>query len=305
MKIINMDKIYETKTKILDANFIKRYYQDLLEKFRKINLGYEDKFVYIIYFTTSRNNYFSRNQQRIFNNIQTKNGLITSKLIEINPNITKVKDFIKLIRKISKDINTIGINIELPLPEDYKDYQTDIFLNIDRYKDIDCLNPINYYEFLTKDGNSLDDIIIPSVANAVKIMLDYYQIDYIQKDIVILGSSLYTGFAIASLFLKYKSSVYLLNKYTKDIKDKSQIGEILISATGVINLVNKDYIKEGACVIDVGFEIKNNQIYGDVDLQDLMNKAQAVSVVPNGIGRICNYSALLNLYKNLKRLNIF
>lgn len=291
------------ETKILNADFIKDYKQELLKKFEKVNFNYEDKYVYIIYFTTSKNNYFSRNQQRIFNNIKTKNSLINSKLIEINPNIIKVKYFIELISKISNEKDTIGINIELPLPSSYKEYQVEIFSKINRYQDIDCLNPINYYEFLSKDSNNLDEVIIPSVANAVKIMLDYYNIDYIKKDIVILGNSLYTGFSIASMFLKFGSSIYLFNKYTKDIKNKSQIGDILISSTGVINLVNKDYIKNGAYVIDVGFEVHNNKIYGDVNLNDLINKAQAVSIVPNGIGRICNYAALLNLYKNLVRAN--
>jgi methylenetetrahydrofolate dehydrogenase (NADP+)/methenyltetrahydrofolate cyclohydrolase len=292
------------ETKILNADFIKGYKQELLKKFEKVNFDYENKYVYIIYFTTSKNNYFSKNQQRIFNNIKTKNSLINSKLIEINPNIIKVKDFIELISKISKEKDTIGINIELPLPSSYKEYQVEIFLKINRYQDIDCLNPINYYEFLSKDSNNLDEVIIPSVANAVKIMLDYYNIDYIKKDIVILGNSLYTGFSIGAMFLKFGSSIYLFNKYTKDIKNKSQIGDILISSTGVINLVNKDYIKNGAYVIDVGFEVHDNKIYGDVNLNDLINKAQAVSIVPNGIGRICNYVALLNLYKNLVRANV-
>jgi methylenetetrahydrofolate dehydrogenase (NADP+)/methenyltetrahydrofolate cyclohydrolase len=292
------------ETKILNADFIKNYKQELLKKFEKVNFNYEDKYVYIIYFTTSKNNYFSKNQQRIFHNIKTKNSLINSKLIEINPNIIKVKDFIELISKISNEKDTIGINIELPLPPSYKEYQVEIFLKINRYQDIDCLNPINYYEFLSKDSNNLDEVIIPSVANAVKIMLDYYNIDYIKKDIIILGNSLYTGFSIGAMFLKFGSSIYLFNKYTKDIKNKSQIGDILISSTGVINLVNKDYIKNGAYVIDVGFEVYDNKIYGDVNLNDLINKAQGVSIVPNGIGRICNYAALLNLYKNLLRANV-
>lgn len=301
-----MNELMENKieTKILNANFIKDYKQELLKKFEKVNFNYEDKYVYIVYFTTSKNNYFSKNQQRIFNNIKTKNSLISSKLIEINPDIIKVKNFIELINKISNEKDTIGINIELPLPLSYKEYQVEIFLKINRYQDIDCLNPVNYYEFLSKDSNNLDEVIVPSVANAVKIMLDYYNIDYIKKDIVILGNSLYTGFSIGAMFLKFGSSIYLFNKYTKNIKAKSQIGDILISATGAINLVNKDYIKNGAYVIDVGFEVYDNKIYGDVNLNDLINKAQAVSIVPNGIGRICNYAALLNLYKNLVRANI-
>jgi len=301
-----MNELMENKieTKILNANFIKDYKQELLKKFEKVNFNYEDKYVYIVYFTTSKNNYFSKNQQRIFNNIKTKNSLISSKLIEINPDIIKVKNFIELINKISNEKDTIGINIELPLPLSYKEYQVEIFLKINRYQDIDCLNPVNYYEFLSKDSNNLDEVIVPSVANAVKIMLDYYNIDYIKKDIVILGNSLYTGFSIGAMFLKFGSSIYLFNKYTKNIKAKSQIGDILISSTGAINLVNKDYIKNGAYVIDVGFEVYDNEIYGDVNLNDLINKAQAVSIVPNGIGRICNYAALLNLYKNLVRANI-
>ncbi len=301
-----MNELIKNKieTKILDANFIKDYKNELLKKFEKINFNYENKYVYIIYFTTSKNNFFAKNQSKIFNNIKTRNSFINSKLIEINPNIIKLQEFMELLHRISNNDDTIGINIELPLPSNYKNYQTEIFLKINRYKDLDCLNPINYYEFLEKDKYKLDDIIIPSVANSVKIMLDYYNIDYSKKDIVILGNSLYTGFSIGALFLKFDSTVYLFNKHTKDIKNKSIIGDILISATGVINLVDKNYIKEKAYVIDVGFEVYNNKIYGDVNLEDLINKAQAVSIVPNGIGRICNFSTLLNLYKNLLRTNI-
>ncbi|MGB9638382.1 MAG: hypothetical protein ACP5O4_05940 [bacterium] len=294
----------EIETKILDANFIKEYKKDLLEKFEKINFNYNDQYVYIIYFSTSRNNYFVRNQQKIFNNIKTKNSVITSKLIEINPEIVKINEFLKLIKDINNKEDVIGVNIELPLPLNYKKYQTEIFSKLNLYKDVDCLNPINYYEFLSTDKDNLDNVIIPSVANAVKIMLDYYNIDYNKKDIAILGNSLYTGFSIASLFLKFDSTVFLFNKHSKDIKEKTKISDILISATGVVNLVDKTYIKDRAYVIDVGFEVYNNKIYGDVNLDSLINKAQAVSIVPNGIGKICNYCTLLNLYKNLIRKNI-
>ncbi|MGC8734427.1 MAG: hypothetical protein ACP5RD_05245 [bacterium] len=294
----------EIETKILDANFIKEYKKDLLEKFEKINFNYNDQYVYIIYFSTSRNNYFVRNQQKIFNNIKTKNSVITSKLIEINPEIVKINEFLKLIKDINNREDVIGVNIELPLPLNYKKYQTEIFSKLNLYKDVDCLNPINYYEFLSTDKDNLDNVIVPSVANAVKIMLDYYNIDYNKKDIAILGNSLYTGFSIASLFLKFDSTVFLFNKHSKDIKEKTKISDILISATGVVNLVDKTYIKDRAYVIDVGFEVYNNKIYGDVNLDSLINKAQAVSIVPNGIGKICNYCTLLNLYKNLIRKNI-
>ncbi|MCX7758139.1 MAG: bifunctional 5,10-methylenetetrahydrofolate dehydrogenase/5,10-methenyltetrahydrofolate cyclohydrolase [bacterium] len=273
----------KTETILLKGNF----YKEILDEYKQkiiSKLGDLSKYrIAIFYFKTKNNNYFSINQKKIFESIGLKVESIFTKT---------QKEFIGLIKQYSSDEKTVGINVELPLP---KNFDISCLYEIPVDKDLDCLNPVNYFNFMTI-GN-IENTITPSVANAVILMMRHYNIEFEKKDIVILGRSLYTGLAIAHILIKFNSTVQILNEYSKDLKHKCKNADIIISATGKVNLINREFVNENSVVIDVGFEVVNGKIKGDVDIDNVKGIAKAVSIVPGGIGLLCNLSTIINLYK--------
>ncbi|MCS7164833.1 MAG: bifunctional 5,10-methylenetetrahydrofolate dehydrogenase/5,10-methenyltetrahydrofolate cyclohydrolase [Candidatus Calescibacterium sp.] len=277
----------KTDTLILTGNFYSQLLSEYKQKITSILNKPEKYTIAIFYFKTKNNNYFSINQEKIFKQI----GLNVKTIFT-----EKESEFIELLTKYSEDKNVIGINVELPLP---KGFNLSNLSKISCDKDLDCLNPLNYYNFLI--NSNIDSIIIPSVANAVLLMLNHYKIQFEKKDIVILGKSTYTGLAIAHLLLKFNSTVQILNEHSKDIKQKCKNADIIISATGSVNLINKEFVNPNSIVIDVGFEVVNGKIKGDVDIESIKGIVKAVSIVPGGIGKLCNLSTVINLYKLINK----
>lgn len=276
------------QTVILKGDFYKYLLEDYRSKIRK-KIKTENYKIVIFYFGTKNNNYFSVNQKKIFEKVGFNVDLI---------HILYEDEFINLLKEVSNDERVLGINMELPLPFNFS---RKILELINPKKDLDCLNPINYYDFLISRKEDLENVAIPSVANAVYLMLSHYGIDFQKKDVVILGNSLYTGLAIAHLLIKFDSTVQIINQHTYNIPEKCRKADIIISVTGKVNLVDSSFVKEGAVVIDVGFEVVNGKIMGDVDKESLMGIAKAVSAVPGGVGLLCNLSTVINLYKLLNQ----
>lgn len=278
----------KTQTILLDGKFYKQEFKQYQQKINSI-INTQKYQICIFYSKSRSNNYFSINQERIFKNL----GLNVEKIL-----INDEKEFLLNLRQKSQDPKVIGINVELPLP---KNFNPDLLQEINPNKDLDCLNPINYYKFISSKKEDLNYITIPSVAYAVYLILTHYSIEFEKKDIVILGKSLYTGLAIFHLLLKFNSTIQILNEYSSNPQVKCKNADIIISATGKIGIINKEYITEKSVIIDVGFEVQNGIIKGDVDLESVNGIAKAVSIVPGGIGLLCNFSTIINFYKLITR----
>jgi methylenetetrahydrofolate dehydrogenase (NADP+)/methenyltetrahydrofolate cyclohydrolase len=75
------------------------------------------------------------------------------------------------------------------------------------------------------------------------------------------------------------------HKETKDIKQKTKSADIIVAAAGVANLVNSEWVKEGAVIIDVGINrLEDGSMTGDVDFDDVKDVVSAISPVPGGVG---------------------
>lgn len=287
-----MNKIQNTnKTILLNGYFYKEIIQIYKQKIQNFIKNPEHYKIVIFHFNTKNNNYFAVNQKKVFTLIGLETHLI-------NP--SSEEEFQNLLLKFSQDEKVLGINMELPLPWGYNPKTLN---KLSVTKDLDCLNPINYYNFLQSSKDKLNEVIIPSVAQAVLLMLQHYMIPFEKEDIVILGRNIYSGLAIAHLLLKFNSTVQILNEDTKNPQEKCKEADIIISCTGKVNLIDNTYVTEKSVVIDVGFEVVNQKIKGDVDIEKVKGIAKAVSIVPGGIGLLCNASTIINLYKLLKNKN--
>lgn len=184
------------------------------------------------------------------------------------------------IQGLNKDTAIHGILVMQPLPESFS--RNDIARCIDPSKDIDGLTPENLGRVVEGDTQAL----YPSTPKAVMALLEHYAIEVEGKDVCVIGSSPVVGKPLSIMLLNAEATVTNLHIKSKDIKKYTREADIVISATGAIELVTADYIKEGAVVVDVGFGYKDGQPVGDVKYDEVSKKASAVTPVPGGVGSI-------------------
>ncbi len=204
-------------------------------------------------------------------------------------NITE-EEIIKEIRKNNKKID--GLIIQLPLPDNLS--KEKIFKEIDKRKDVDLLNPENIELFKKKITN-----LYPPVVWAVKKIIEENNFNLKDKNIVILGKGKLTGEPLSFWFDSIKINYKIITKKTNK-KEKSKIlkkADLIISGTGVSNLIKKEDISENAFLIDMGTSDEKGKIIGDID-KNCLEKTPFFSQTPGGVGPL----TVIAIYKNLYNL---
>ncbi len=184
---------------------------------------------------------------------------------------------LSIIDKENKDDKTTGIIVQMPLPSHIN--ETKIQNAIDYHKDIDGLSDINTGRLVHNRKT-----LISCTPKGILELLKEYNIKIESKHVVIVGRSNLVGKPLVNLFLNENATVTICHSKTKNLKDYTITADILISAVGKKNLITKDMVKQNAVVIDVGITRENNKLYGDVDFDNVFNKASYITPVPGGVG---------------------
>lgn len=216
------------------------------------------------------------------------------------PQNLEEKTLLEAIEKLNQDPTVHGLLIQLPLPKQI-DVQKVVYA-IDPKKDVDCFHPLNLGKLLLEDSSGF----LPCTPLGILKLLAHYNIDVANKECVILGRSLIVGRPL-SILLSQKShlnaTVTLCHSQTKHLKEVVKRGDLVIAAIGSPKLITKEFIKEGAVVIDVGINSLNGKIVGDVDQDSVKKVAKALSPVPKGVGPMTITALMLNLQKSILKLN--
>lgn len=194
------------------------------------------------------------------------------------PEQTSQEELLELIDKLNKDINVNGILVQLPLP---KHINEDIVINaISPAKDVDGFHPQNVGKL------SIGQKCFTSCTPAGIIeLLKRSGISIEGKECVIIGRSNIVGKPMALLMLRENATVTICHSRTANLKEVAKRADILIVAMGKLRFINKDYVKAGAVVIDVGIHRdENNKLCGDVAYDDVFNYVSAITPVPGGVG---------------------
>ncbi len=196
-------------------------------------------------------------------------------------------DVLKNIEVLNKDKTVNGIIIQLPIPK--KMNQNKLLEAILPEKDVDALSSENFK--LLALGRPR---FVPATAKGIKNLLDFYNIGVDGKHIVIVGRSMLVGKPTALLMLNFNATVTLCHSKTINLSSYTREADIIISAAGIINLINQAHVKAGQTVIDVGInllnktklneEISGKKIVGDVDFGKVSKIVNAISPVPGGVG---------------------
>ena len=126
--------------------------------------------------------------------------------------------------------------------------------------------------------------------------MDFDNIDIKNKKVVVVGRSKLVGMPIAEMCKKRGGIVNICHSKTPYLREETIKSDILIVATGRAHLIKKEYVKEGAVVIDVGItRLDNGERTGDVDFYDVKDTVSMISPVPGGVGQM----TVLALFENL------
>ena len=198
---------------------------------------------------------------------------------------------LEMIKFLNMDDSVDGILVQMPIPShlNVKNIQN----QIDANKDVDGLTDVNIGKLVQNT-----DALIPCTPGGIMDMLNHYNIKLSRKNVTIVGRSELVGKPLANLMSNKDATVTLCHSKTNDLKEHTKSADILIVAIGKPNFITKDYIKDGAIVIDVGINrLENNKLCGDVNFEDVKDKVSYITPVPGGIGQITVAELGKNVYK--------
>ena len=223
-----------------------------------------------------------------------------STLIRRKSDITE-EDLLEIIDDLNKDRDIDGFIVQLPLPKHID--EDNVILAIDPKKDVDGFHPINF-------GRMAQGMpaFLPATPFGIVTMLDRYGVETSGKECVVVGRSNIVGTPM-SILLSRKAkvgncTVTLTHSRTKDLAAHTLKADIIIAAIGIPNFITGEMVKEGAVVVDVGInriedasKKRGYRLVGDVNFDELSEKAAFLTPVPGGVGPMTVVSLLMNTLK--------
>ncbi len=194
------------------------------------------------------------------------------------PETTTEEELLELIKQLNQDSKVSGILVQLPLPKHI--CEKHVLECISPKKDVDCFHPYNV-------GNLCIGAAGPKPCTPAGIveMLKRSGISIAGKECVIVGRSNIVGKPMALLMLQENATVTIAHSKTENLAEVTKRADILIVAVGQAKMITKEYVKEGAVIIDVGMDRdENGKLCGDVDYEDVFSKVGAITPVPGGVG---------------------
>lgn len=232
---------------------------------------------------------------------------IKYKGVKLDGGISK-EELLGKIRKLNSDPSVHGLFVELPLPEGLD--IGDLRAEINPKKDVDCINPVNSGKLLSggavrasyEDLKSDPEVLLPATPYAVMEILKYSDIDLAGKEFLVVGGGA-VGLPLSLLALREGYATVTLCEYQADnLTEKTRRADIVCSSVGKKNFITPDMITEGSVVVDVGINETENGITGDVDYENVKEKASQITPVPGGVGPMTTTLIMSNTVKAARLL---
>ena len=194
------------------------------------------------------------------------------------PENVSQNELVSIIEELNRDDKVHGILVQLPLPSQI---ETSITNMVNHEKDVDGLTSHNL-GLLLKGTPKL----VPCTPLGIIELLDFYNIDVKGMDVAILNRSNLVGKPLGILLMNRDATVTFFHSKSKNIEHKLRNFDFIITAVGDRQkfILQKDMIKEGAIIFDVGISRANGKIKGDVDFESVSEKAAYITPVPGGVG---------------------
>ena len=199
------------------------------------------------------------------------------------------KDIINKIEECNKDKSINGIIIELPIYNKFNQHK--ILNTIDINKDVDGLTDKNMINLINNNK-----CFIPCTVLGIEKLLDYYNIELNNKKVSIINRSNLIGKPLLYRLINKDSTVTICHSKTNNIEKICKESDIIVTAVGKKDLINKDYINNNSIIIDAGIIKVDGKIYGDVNYNDVEGRCAYITKVPGGVGPMTVISLMSNIY---------
>lgn len=224
---------------------------------------------------------YMKNQQKLSESLGVK---YTSIILE--ESVTE-EELLNEIRSLNEDNSVDGIILQLPLPKKFNEKLITSSINYE--KDIDGLTDVNIGKLYKGEK-----CFIPCTAKSVIEIIKSVETNIEGKKAVIIGRSNIVGKPAAQLLLNENATVTICHSRTKNLSEICKDADILVSAIGRPAFVTKNFVKEGAIVIDVGTTMVEGKIKGDVLYDEVIDIASLVTPVPGGVGAMTTTMLIKN-----------
>lgn len=220
--------------------------------------------------------------------------------IEVNINkfndSSTEKEIVALIETFNDDNSVDGIMIQLPLHVNFN--EEEIISHISVEKDVDGLTAESLGKLFRKE-----ECFVSATPKGIETLLDRYKIGVLGRNVVIVGRSKIVGLPISALMMNRDATVTVCHSRTEDLQSICKKADILIVAIGKPNFITRDFVKQDATVIDVGFNNENGKTVGDVDFESVKDTASFITPVPGGVGPMTIVSLLENVINSYEKTN--
>lgn len=231
---------------------------------------------------------------------------IYSEIILKDASLTQA-ELIALVHSLNINDKIHGILVQSPVPSHIDELA--VTLSIDPAKDVDGFHPYNVGMMLLGRGR-----LLPCTPYGIIKLLEAYEIDPTGKEVVVVGRSNIVGKPIAAMLMQKgkmaNATVTVAHSRSVNLPDITKRADIIIAATGRVNTIKADMIKEGVVIIDVGINRiddssteKGYKIVGDVDFEACQKIASYITPVPGGVGKMTIAMLLSNTVQAAESIN--
>jgi len=207
------------------------------------------------------------------------------------PESTPERELLDIIKKLNKNSQILGILVQLPLPASIR---SDFILEqIDLNKDVDGFHPYNLGRLMQRRPH-----LRPCTPFGVMTLLDHMNLSMAGLHAVVVGASNIVGRPMALELLLAKATVTVCHRFTQHLASHVRAADVLIAAIGHPRIIQSEWIKPGAIVIDVGINrLADGSLVGDIDFESAKQRASWITPVPGGIGPMTVAMLLQNTFQ--------
>jgi methylenetetrahydrofolate dehydrogenase (NADP+)/methenyltetrahydrofolate cyclohydrolase len=187
------------------------------------------------------------------------------------------EDVLALVDRLNRDDAVDGILTQLPLPKGIR--PNAVAAAIDPAKDVDGLHPLNAGRLLAGEP-----CLAACTPMGIMKILEHHEVRLEGADAVVIGRSILVGKPVSLMLQQAHATVTMCHSRTRDLAAHCRRADVLVAAVGVPRLVQGDWVKPGAAVIDVGVSEVEGELVGDVDTEGVRGIASIVTPHRRGVG---------------------
>ena len=198
----------------------------------------------------------------------------------------------RTVERLSAEAAVDAVFVQTPLPPGAS--TLGVGDRLDPEKDVDCFHPANRGRLVAGDPR-----FVPATTAAVRRLLAAYDVDVRGSDLVVVGRSAVVGVPLANSFVQADATVTVCHSRTRDLGSKTRRADVLVTACGVLGLVDGSMLSPGTVVVDVSANRRQtatgHEVVGDVDHDDAEDVVAALTPVPGGVGPVTLAMLLRNV----------